>query len=353
MSLSDLPRPLLVVLPLGEGADAEAIQRAIPAASRGPASRPAREDSGRGGYHPTTEVVRGAVLFGLSPQIERVRKMDKPHNRPELAKAFAAAGDTTVQLLILPTDDARRVIEEMLPELPAELGGGSSKVFTRGMLWTAIGADPPPKTKLAVTIQSESPDAAKAFHKTLVRYLRTWLIVLLGGEDKAKQLVPELDKHLAMVTPKVADDRLTLTLDSEQCDAAISALVLPPLQRGRQQARRVTSAKNIQVILVACYTYGKQHKDAWPADLQTLVDGKILTAEVLRRPDQPDMKDGYVYVQPRGKPDHRRLVIYERHDAWPADGVNVGFADGHVEWIMKEARFKKLLEAAVKAGAKP
>jgi hypothetical protein len=35
--------------------------------------------------------------------------------------------------------DTRKGIEESLPELPKELGGGDVKTLTRGLAWAAVG----------------------------------------------------------------------------------------------------------------------------------------------------------------------------------------------------------------------
>ena len=48
-----------------------------------------------------------------------------------------------------------------MPTLPAEVGGGSSKVLTRGFRWAAVGLDAP-KLKLNAVVQAADADAAKA-----------------------------------------------------------------------------------------------------------------------------------------------------------------------------------------------
>ena len=60
----------------------------------------------------------GNVLFaGWQQQLDRL-KQAKPPRRAGLTDAFQAAGNTPVQLIVLPTDDQRRVIAEMMPSLP-------------------------------------------------------------------------------------------------------------------------------------------------------------------------------------------------------------------------------------------
>ena len=61
---------------------------------------------------------RGDVLLAGRPEtIQRLNTM-KPLARPEVARAFDAAGDTAAQFLLVPPVYWRRVVEEMMPVLP-------------------------------------------------------------------------------------------------------------------------------------------------------------------------------------------------------------------------------------------
>ena len=102
--------------------------------------------------------------------IDRLKSLPPVAERkisPDVEKAFAAAGDTAAQLLVLPPEYSRRVIAEMMPTLPEEVGGGPSSVLTDGLRWAAIGVDFPPKLALRVTIQSKDAAAAEALEKEL------------------------------------------------------------------------------------------------------------------------------------------------------------------------------------------
>src|SRR5262249_24894672 len=96
VSLADLPfEPPLVIVPLAAGAEAQAVRRVLDRVK-------------------TFEQLRfetfDRVLLGGSADARKRLRDTKPAERPELAKAFAAAGDTTAQLVLLPTPDTRRVV---------------------------------------------------------------------------------------------------------------------------------------------------------------------------------------------------------------------------------------------------
>ena len=102
-------------------------------------------------------------MAGTAAALDRVRSASPPP-RPELADAFAALneGSMGVRLLIVPSADTRRILEEMAPMLPQELGGGPVTELTRGFSWAAIGLDAGPNPSFKAVVAAPSPDAANA-----------------------------------------------------------------------------------------------------------------------------------------------------------------------------------------------
>jgi len=254
---------------------------------------------------------------------------------------FAAAGDTAVQALVLPTDDTRRVIEETLPELPKEIGCGLSAALTRGLLWAAAGVNAPPKLSLTLTVQSKDAESAKALRGVIQNSVKA-----LEKLPLARMLV--LGKLAAALTPKVVGDKLRLTLSGKQMDPLVETLGRTLVQ-ARRQAKRAVSASHISGILKAVYMYAAENKDQWPPDLSALK--RHLGREwkkMLTNPLRPELEVGYVYVRPAAKTTDVKdpagtVVLYEAHEKW-GEGINVGFADGHVSRMTDQAKFKELLK---------
>jgi hypothetical protein len=107
-----------------------------------------------------------AVFCGRKAILEQL-KDTKPQPRPELEKAFAAAGDTTAQFVVVPSSNSRRVIREMLPKLPPELGGASGETLMDALQWAAVGINSPPNLSANVVIQSKDQRSAQALQKLL------------------------------------------------------------------------------------------------------------------------------------------------------------------------------------------
>src|SRR5262249_29905748 len=146
----------------------------------------------------TVENVDRAIFAGSKAALARHRS-GKSAPRPEVARAFAAAGDTTAQLLLLPSADLRRIVEEIIPPLPKSVAGAPTTVLTRGFQWAAIGADGPPKASLRVVLQAQDAAAAKSLAALLPKVFKA-----LGQSEELRRYVPHADKILSLLTPQVA-----------------------------------------------------------------------------------------------------------------------------------------------------
>ena len=202
----------------------------------------------------TTAQLENFIIGGTQPAVERLTTLE-PTPRPELAQAFAAAGDTAAQLVIMPSADHRRVVEELLPVLPAEIGGGPSTAVTRGLLWAVVAFEPPPKMRLRGVVQSQDAAAAEALRGVLAPTYK-----FLGGQPRVRKLLPSLEKTLGLLTPSVAGDRLTLALDEKQTALVLAKAALPGLHVSGEPGRRVECQNRLRQFSLALHTYHDQHK---------------------------------------------------------------------------------------------
>jgi prepilin-type processing-associated H-X9-DG protein len=345
---SDKPR---FVVPLVAGADIPTLQGLMLSGPEGmspdrQAGSPPTAPAGTPDRRATLGAQIGsALVLGDSAQLDRVRNA-KPPSRPELAAAFAAAGDVPIQVLLLPTDDNRRVIEGMLPTLPESVGGQPVTVATRGCLWAALGAKVSPEVAIRLVIQSQDAAAAQALQKLIVKTHE-----VLAQQPDIHDILPTYDKLARLLVPKVNGDRVELGLDREGWRVAVVETLIPSLKAARERARVAMAASALRGIAQAALIYANDHKNQWPDSLQVLVDAKILAPELLANPRLPGRKVGFVYVKPAVSVDKikgQQVIAHEAFESWPPEGINVAFADGHVELIATKVNFDELL-----AGSKP
>jgi len=117
-----------------------------------------------------------------------------------------------------------------------------------------------------------------------------------------------------------------------------------------EEREQFYSYANVKEILSACRERAYTDELGWPDDLQTLVVEDYVEEYVLQNPRWPKRTVGYIYltpIEPEGDLSTRHIVVmYEAYDKWPKLGVCVGFADGHVQVVRDEAKFRTLLGEA-------
>ncbi len=130
-------------------------------------------------------------------------------------------------------------------------------------------------------------------------------------------------------------------------DAAEEGRYVSAADRAKELGLRMRSATALRKILVACLRYAAEHGGQWPDDLRSL-EGHGIDAADLVNPRRPDNASGWVYRRPAAPANGLgnapgTVVVHEELDPWN-EGVNVGFADGHVEFVKDRKRLDTLLK---------
>jgi hypothetical protein len=223
-----------------------------------------------------------------------------------VARAFEATGDTVAQALLVPTADARRVIDELFPTLPAVIGGGPSKTLTRGALWVAMGVNTAPHWSATVVLQSQDREAAGALRQR-------WLDVykLLGGNREVLAAIPKFDRIAAKLVPDLKGDKLLLSFDERNQGAELLCVTVEPgLRSARAASQRAKSINNLKQIALAMHIYHDTHKHFPPA-ANSGTDGKpLLSWRVLLLPhlDQEPLYREFHLDEPWDSEHNRALV---------------------------------------------
>jgi prepilin-type processing-associated H-X9-DG protein len=262
--LSPSRAPISIVVPLDEGADAKAIGEILcgGGAAKGTLS------------WPTCATVHNAVFAGTSEALERVRQL-RPVERPELSAALNALGSTDAEFVLTPSSDTRRVLEELLPSLPGELGGGPITEVTRGMLWTAIGFKAEPEPRLQFLVQGKDAAAAQTLHqlgKKGLAYLRQ--------APGVSRYAPEFAKLADDLSAETHEDRITITIGANKASTWAAAIIMPL----REKATRSQCVNNLKQIGLAMHIYHDRHHTFPPAYLVDKAGKPLLSWRVLILP---------------------------------------------------------------------
>lgn len=198
--------------------------------------------------------------------IDAVLDAMEPTPREGLSSAFEAVATYPVQLLVLPPDYVRRTIAELVPRLPDELGGGSSDVFTEGVLWAAFGFDPA-ELRAELVIQSASETAAQRLMEHLPRMLRPGTLARRAiertlGIDPATA-PEEFDSWISVASPLVEvvrqNDRVVLRLGQGGAVTAALPLLAQMAAGIQERLRQSNHSEKFKRILLAMHNYHDVH----------------------------------------------------------------------------------------------
>ncbi|MGC1275170.1 MAG: DUF1559 domain-containing protein [Planctomycetaceae bacterium] len=232
VDLEDVPnRGVFIVVPLSEEADRKAIRGLL---------QPA-------GFE-TIEEIDGALVAGSKRAVERVKANGKPSERANLEEAFAGAGERPIQVVLVPSADHRRVLREMLPDLPAEYGGATGAQLAAGLQWASLGIALEPKLAATLVVQSESEQAAEALKTAMTQGLRE-----LSKKPEVVKTVPILPMLVGSLTPKREGDRLVLVIDETLESAAKALGAVTAGARGKAWENQ--SVNNLKQIGLAMHNF--------------------------------------------------------------------------------------------------
>jgi prepilin-type processing-associated H-X9-DG protein len=231
----------------------------------------------------------------------RVREGLRKEPRADLTAALAAAGDAPVAVVAIPSETQRRALEEAVPELPPQLGGGPIEAFSQGMSWgvATLRARPRPAFDLAF----EAKDAASA---AVLGKVMAGVRDLLLEQAAAQPELARLREAFAKMAPKVEGTRVTMAGDA----TAAVEVVAAPIKAAREAARRAQSVSNLKQLALAMHNY-HDAQGAFPAAYSTGEDGKPLLSwrvHILPYVEQQELYEKFALDEPWDSPRNRPLI---------------------------------------------
>jgi hypothetical protein len=238
LNVGDGPNEPLIVVPLGGAADSDALADSLTKLFE---KSPLK-------IHRRAKVLLAGTPRALESALARDGKV-----APALTKALAAVESSALQWALLPPRPFLRAQEELVPNLPKELGGGPITTVTKAFVWAALGVDIAPKLGVKAIVQASDADAAKQLHDVLEQALQHL-------EAEAERDVPMIAKALPLLRPKIEGAQLVLRLEEQ----AIENVLRPAVAQVRGAAGRAQSMNNVKQIALAMHNYHDVFK-AFPA----------------------------------------------------------------------------------------
>ncbi len=316
-------------------------------------------------------MLRDDVLFiGQTFPLKRLQTL-KPEARWELA---LTTPDAPFEAVAAFTADQRRVLVELLPAFPQEIGGGSTAFLSQEGLVARFTLTLPPKPSLSLAFESPAlklrvgnlndlkvwnsssglpPSSVLNYTPELDALILKLRDLLLASPQFAAALKdPDFpfQAHVAEFTAALKEILTpvngTLTLQDKHIRQLVPFLLEEQLNIARIMFGRTQSAKNIRAIVMAVVMYSQNHDDKFPESLAVLVQAKTLTPDQLLNPADPKHRP-YVYrpIIPYNTVDASVPLVWEQVDD-EKSGLNVGYADAHVEWLRTGAELKADIKRA-------
>lgn len=252
--------PTLVV-PLADATEADKVASLI---SHGSEVIPF---SPQGSWIPNTSLAKRAVgnllLIGPAEELERLAKV-QPVNRPEFTSAMRQPGAATLRIWASPPVDFKKVMAELHPRLPVELGGMPTSEVLQGMKWGGVKVDFPPGTQVKITLEASSPNDVVMYQKLWWSYLG---LLKKWSEEEApsKALMQMTHQFLAKAKWSNEGSTIQLELEKEQFAQVV-------VQYSAQFAKTATDQLNrshLRQFVVAMHNY---HGDFNHLPNQAIVD---------------------------------------------------------------------------------
>jgi prepilin-type processing-associated H-X9-DG protein len=335
-------QPVAVLIPIVPGGDLKGMATMVNSL---PWRRPASASGGDDGM--TVAPLNDQLLFAGSTVAFKRLQAIHAQPRPELEGPLSESS-SVLTVAAAPAMDMRRVVAEMMPRLPEEIGGQPTEALARNLINVTLRLDLPPKPELTLVAQTgTSEEAAKMLADFAERGIKTARedsgfkqAFGPGGSQAAlsDQVNGVLDALKPVVSPASTGGQgsaaATVHLSAEQIHALVT-LLTPGITQARDRAASVASMSNLHQIGMACLMYNNEKNQTWPTsldDLKPYLHGE----QVLINPD--DSQHRRYILEPWTAADMKRLgdnasrvpIAYEAGDD-PQARVNVAYYDGHVE----------------------
>ncbi len=191
--------------------------------------------------------------------------------RPHLAAALAATGEAPVALAYVPSADQQRVLDELTPELPAEVGANTARDLARATRWVASAYEH--GKSLRVTLATESETAAKGALENVDGLLGALMLQgrLTNPNSAEAQVFKLLGPALEAIKPHQAGDQVVLELEGEQ----LAALFPPPGEVPGGPLGRTQAMNKLKQIAIAMHTFADANNH-FPDAAKSDAKGKAL-----------------------------------------------------------------------------
>jgi hypothetical protein len=273
------------IVPLAPGADSDALAKVV--------------------RSQTTERLGDVLFSGSHKTLARLQAI-KPSPRPGLQRALAAVADSAVQLVVIPTDDSRAALEQLI--LPRILGDAHARPLIRESLWIAAGFSFAPRASLKLAIGAPDARTAERIKSAFGSFLASQ-----GEREIVRLLWPRFDEISKFFDWKQqADHSLSVTWDDRQGQVSEFAqiAIVPPLSVAASVNARQMTFDQLKTLEIGLLNHHDVFK-AFPPPAILSKEGKPLLSwrvKILPFIDENRMYQDFHRDEPWDSPHNKQFI---------------------------------------------
>ena len=229
----------------------------VPSAKKG-AVCPAMEQIWGAAEDRTCDERDGTVFYGYRTTWQRLSGGRSPARLP-LEPALAAVADSGLKVAVPLSEEQRRVLREMAPQFPPELGGARGDDLA-AIQWAAIGVSTKPEPRMRAVLRTSNAEAAAALNELAGAGLK-----MLGEMPPVRHAIPGFEGLVDVLTPRVDGERLVVSINREDDVAKVRRALARPLQHARAKAARSVRTNDLKQVGLAMHNFHDVHKSFPPS----------------------------------------------------------------------------------------